>query len=59
VNFVYLGTTGSPKSSGNCTDSGRNPVSPEPQVIQEPTTPVPWHARAVAEGKNSIIPVGE
>ncbi|CAL1127765.1 unnamed protein product, partial [Cladocopium goreaui] len=28
VNFVYLGTTGSPKSSGNCTDSGRNPVSP-------------------------------
>lgn len=40
VNFVYLGTTGSPRTSGNCTDSGRNPGSPKPQVIQEPTTPV-------------------
>ena len=41
VNFVFVGTTGvTPEQTTTCTNSGANPVSPSPQKLVVPQTPV-------------------
>ena len=40
VNFVYVGTKGSPAPSTKCTNAGANPVSPVPQQLVTDATPL-------------------
>ena len=61
VNFVYVGTSGAPPATRNCTDAGANPVSPSPQQIVSSQTPVviekPYivASNASAEGGFALI----
>lgn len=40
VNFVFVGTHGSPTPTTTCTDSATNPVSPQPQKLVSGSTPL-------------------
>jgi len=58
VNFVFVGTQGSPQQSSNCTDSGTNPKSPSPQNMVVDTAPLSIEKPYIvidSQGKYSLV----